>query len=128
MYLRGNEQWQTSYKAAWDKNIPHQLLLLLVHGREKGTFNKAHVVLLRGYNVGLVPINISYKFSTHFVLRNVYQMAAFLVQLQVGYQTWGKFFHLQVICNKIVSDGHQLSKNDICSKVQTRTLTKETLI
>jgi hypothetical protein len=86
------------------------------------------MVLLRGYNVGLVPINISYKFSTHFVLRNAYQMAAFSMQLQVGYQTWGKFFHLQVICNKIVSDGHQFSRNDICSKVQTRTLTKETLI
>ncbi len=55
-------------------------------------------------------------------------MVAFSMQLQVGYQTWGKFFHLQVICNKIVSDGHQFSRNDICSKVQTRTLTKETLI
>jgi hypothetical protein len=66
--------------------------------------------------------------SPHFVLRNAYQMVAFSMQLQVGYQTWGKFFHLQVICNKIVSDGHQFSRNDICSKVQTRTLTKETLI
>jgi hypothetical protein len=39
------------------------------------------MVLLKGYNVGLVPINISYKVSTHFVLRNAYQMATFSLQL-----------------------------------------------
>jgi hypothetical protein len=84
-----------------DKDILHQLLLLLVHGRGWGNSQSGACNLAQGQSDGAGSHQPLTQFFAHFGLRDACQMAASSVQLVVGYQIQSKFFHLLVVCHNM---------------------------